>query len=493
MVMGTASHVGKTFVATGLCRLLANRGYRVAPFKAQNMSTNATATPDGREIAWSQYLQAEAARAVPDADMNPVLLKPNGPDRMQVVVQGRAMAVVDAGRYLQADRDALFAAVEDSYRRLAARYDVIVIEGAGSPVEMNSKARDLANMRTAALADAIVWLVADIEWGGSFAAVVGTLALLTPAERARVRGLIINKFRGNPEWFADGRAWLARETGVPVLGVLPYLPTWDLEEEDGARPVPARPTPAVTVAAVRLPHLANAMDLDPLTRDARVRLNWVTDPTQLGHPDAIVLPGTTNTMEDLRWLHTSGWHAALLARHRAGVFLLGLCGGYQMLGRRVADPFHVESAASHIAGLGVLPVSTTLRRAKTTRWVDGLLQTPFPRSPVRGYEIHLGETRADSPVCPLVVHGTEADGALAKDGAVIGTYLHGILDNAAFRDTWLAQIAQRRKRPWDPHADATDGPARRERLYEEAARILADHLDLQALSAILPPVKEGAV
>lgn len=491
MVMGTSSHVGKSLIAAGFCRLLANRGYRVAPFKAQNMSLNSTATPDGLEIAWSQAVQAEAARVAPRAEMNPVLLKPSGASRSQVVVNGRVLNEVDARAYFFDQKAHLWVKIQESYQMLAALYDFIVIEGAGSPVEMNLKAWDLANMRMAQFAEAPVVLVADIERGGVFASVVGTLELLEPVERDRVVGVIINKFRGDISLFDEGQRWLTRRTGVPVWGVLPFLPDLDIEEEDSLglpRPRGGTGTAAgqgdpVTVAVVRLPHLANFMDADPLFRDPRVEAAWVERPDDLGFPYAIVIPGTKNTMDDLAWLHASGWATKIRAAYDAGTHLLGICGGYQMLGQAVRDPHHVESSRSSVPGLGISKQVTEMTPTKRTLRVTAQLSSPFPMAEVEAYEIHMGETASDVQLPPVAVVNGRPEGVVVEGGRAVGTYLHGILEAAVFKETWLKIVSLSHGRTLATFHEAPRRD-RRDQAYNRLAETLEKHLDLRFLERV---------
>ncbi len=492
--MGTASHVGKSLTVVGLARWLANQGYRVAPFKSQNMSLNSTATPDGREIAWSQAMQAEACRILPDSDMNPVLLKPSGPHRSQIVVQGRPLQDVSARDYFYGDKARLWDTVQDSYFRLAAQHDVMVLEGAGSPVEMNLKTRDIANMRVAEMADAAVLLVADIERGGVFGALVGTVDLLEPRERARVQGIVINKFRGDPSLFDAGTRWLTERLRIPVWGVVPYLDDLDLEEEDSlgldhGRYASRRGAgdPAVRVVAVRLPHLSNFMDLDPLFRDPRVAVSWAHRPIDAQGADAIVIPGTKNTMDDLGWLAESGWVAQIHHLVANGTFVLGLCGGYQMMGTTVSDPHGVESQAGVRRGLGLTRQRTTLSPEKTTQQVRGVLQPPWPPAPVTAYEIHMGTTDNPDALPPLLAIGDRLEGTVAADGRLVGSYLHGLLDNPGFREPWLERIAHARSKPLAP-AQATPEPReRRDEAYERLAHHLETHLDLRRLTEVVGP------
>ena len=493
MVMGTASHVGKTLITAGLLRLMADEGLSPAPFKAVNISLNATAAPDGAEIAWSQAIQAEAARVAPSALMNPVLMKPMAAGRAQIVVEGRVLADVTAAEYRHPgfqDRDRLWRAIARSFQALSEIYHPLVIEGAGSPAEVNLQEADLANMRTARLADARVVLVADIERGGVFAAIVGTLALLAPADRDRIGGLLVNRFRGDPHLFDDGRAWLESHTGIPVLGVIPHLDGLDLLEEDSMgldHPryrVPVRSDGHVlTVAAVRFPHLSNFGDLDPFFSDPRLHAGWYERPPDFP-ADIVVLPGTKNTLADLEWLDAQGWAAYIRARHASGAAVCGVCGGYQMLGLRVSDPDRLESSRGERAGLGLSAHTTVLLGQKTVRRVSGTAAEPLPPHHVEGYELHLGATRHSGERQPLLLLEDGPDGFIEDGGRLIGTYVHGLFDNDEFRESWLSRIADAHGRAW-PRASLPSPRSRRERSYDDLAAHLRQHLDLARLHALL--------
>lgn len=460
MVQGTASDVGKSVIATALCRVLADEGFRVAPFKGQNMSLNAAVTPDGREIGRAQAAQADAARVPARVEMNPVLLKPEGDTRSQIVVLGRATGTRSAREFWR-DREALWPTVQASLRTLRSEYEVVVIEGAGSPAEMNLRRGDLANMRVAAAARAAVLLVGDIERGGIFAQLLGTLALLPATDRRRIRGLIVNKFRGDPALFAGGVRYLQRAARLPVLGVLPHDRRLDVPEEDSlaldgrdgsAAGVPASAAGVLDIAVIRYPHISNFDDFAPLAR-AGAAVRYVRDAAALGVPDLVVLPGSKTTISDLEWARESGIGARLRALADAGVPILGICGGFQMLGTSLRDPHGIEGPARVVRGLGLLPVSTTFRRAKQTVLVRGCIANggaliPAPDLEICGYELHSGDSRADGPV-PFATltrpNGRRVrDGAVSVDGRVIGTYLHGLFENEVLRETLLATLARRR-------------------------------------------------
>lgn len=454
MVQGTSSSVGKSLLTAGLCRLFARRGLRVAPFKAQNMSNNAAVCADGAEIGRAQALQAVAAGVAPTADMNPVLLKPEADSRAQVVLRGRVWQTLPARSYQERKR-LLWAHVTESLDRLRAEFDLVVIEGAGSPVELNLKAGDIVNMAVARYARAPVLLAGDIDRGGVFAQLLGTLDLLDPDERKLVRGLVVNKFRGDPTLFTDGVRILEERGGVPVLGVVPFLPNLDLPDEDAVAvevdPAPG-PSPAeVEIVVVKLPRIANFDDFDPLKAEPGVRLRYADAPSHLGRPHAIVLPGTKSTAADLQWLRDRGLADAIVRLANAGTPVVGICGGYQMLGRVVRDPDGVESQDRESAALGLLPVETTFAAEKATRLVSARITrgpgwfAALNGTTLSGYEIHMGRTSAQSPWLEIgpagggeVCHGP--DGAVSADGRVWGCYLHGLFANDEFRRAWLVSL-----------------------------------------------------
>jgi adenosylcobyric acid synthase len=453
MVQGTASHAGKSTLVTALCRIFAQDGYRVAPFKAQNMSLNAAVTLDGGEIGRAQYTQAEAARAVPSVRMNPILLKPTDTHRSQIVVLGQPVATEAAASYYER-KAALWPVVTGSLDALRREYDIVVIEGAGSPAEINLAQYDIVNMRVARHAGAPVILVGDIERGGVFAALYGTVMLLPPEDRALVKGFVINKFRGDASLLDPGFAMLEARTGIPTLGVLGYREDFGLPEEDSLG-VPISGGPGVVdIAVIRFPHLANFDDFDPLARERGVAVRYVETVASLGEPDLIVLPGTKTTVVDLEWMRGRGLDQAIIARRAGGTPVLGICGGYQMLGRAICDPYHVESASESVAGLGLLPVTTIFEPTKATHQVVGRvaggrgLLGRARDTLVRGYEIHMGRTTAESSWLSLSERdGREisaVDGTADDDGLTVGTYVHGVFGETAFRRAVLGELAARR-------------------------------------------------
>jgi adenosylcobyric acid synthase len=498
MVLGTASHVGKSLIAAAFCRLLAESGERVAPFKAQNMALNSFVTPEGGEIGRAQAAQADAAGIESHVDMNPILLKPMD-GVSQVVLEGAPIGVMSAREYYDA-RDRLWPRVAAAYDRLASRFDRIVLEGAGSPVEINLAAHDLTNLRMARHADAAVVLVADIERGGVFAQIVGTWELLEAEDRARVAGFLINKFRGDARLLDPGLEALRARTGVPVLGVLPFRSDLQIDQEDslgldetatGSADNGFDSQDGLDVAVARLPGLSNATDFWPLARVPGVRVRYVADGSALGRPDLVILPGTKTTVRDLGWLRRVGLadRIAMLVADKDGPVLLGICGGYQMLGQWLDDPHGVESDQSHVAGLGLLDVSTRFTADKARHRVSGrLIENEVP---VAGYEIHMGMTERGAGVSPwLVLHRAEGgeavhDGARDSAGRLYGTYVHGLFDSPRFTAAWVNQLRARRGLA---ALDATrceshrDGMAGR---YTRLAEFIRTHVDLEPVWAAL--------
>ncbi len=488
-VFGTASDVGKSVIATALCRILANQGIAVAPFKAQNMSNNSGVTPDGREMGRAQIVQAEAAGIAPHVDMNPVLLKPAGGSGSQVVLFGKALGNRTAQAYFENNTD-LFAASCAALDRLRSRYDVVVIEGAGSCAEVNLMASDFVNFRTADYAGADVILVADIDKGGVFAQIVGTLACLPPQYRKLVKGVVINRFRGDASLFADGVDWLEKKTGVPVLGIVPWFSDITIEAEDSvAIEHPDRSNETETgrpaVAVIRLPFISNFTDFDPLAKIEGLDLHFIKRPRDLSGFSGIILPGSKNVRADLKWLSDTGWKDLLLQYAGSDGHLIGICGGYQILGRSVNDPDGVEDSPGRSAGLGMLAVETVLKAPKTTS-----LSTFF-WGDIRGagYEIHMGQTNRISGDPLLVVDSRNGvscmhdDGAISADGHVMGTYMHGFFDTPEITHRWLSSIGLSDLAVMP----SSSGLAARSREYDRLATHVAAHLDTAVIGKWLDP------
>jgi adenosylcobyric acid synthase len=477
MLQGTGSDVGKSLIAAGLCRAYTRRGLAVRPFKPQNMSNNAAVTADGGEIGRAQALQARACGVSPSTDMNPVLLKPQSEIGPQVVVQGRVFGAAKARDY-QSLKPSLLPRVLESFERLAAECDLVLVEGAGSPAEVNLRAGDIANMGFARAAGVPVVLVADIDRGGVIASLVGTWEMLEADERARLRGYIINKFRGDPSLFEGGLAIITERTGLPSFGIVPWfeparlLPAEDAVVLDRERRR-AEGGRRIRVAVPRLPRIANFDDLDPLIAEPDVEVLFVPLGQALpGDADLIVLPGSKATIADLTALRAAGWDIDIAAHIRRGGVVLGLCGGYQMLGTRIRDPYGIEGPPAHAPGLGLLDIETELTPDKTLTEAAGIeLSTG---APVHGYEMHVGSTGGSGAVRPMLRLNAREDGAVSQDGRVLGCYLHGLFASDEFRRAFLARL-----RPG--HASDLAYEAQVDRTLDALADHLEAHLDLNAL------------
>lgn len=478
MVQGTTSDAGKSTLVAGLARLLARRGVRVAPFKPQNMALNSAVTVDGGEIGRAQALQAQAAGLAPHTDFNPVLLKPASDVGAQVIIHGRVAANLDARAY-HAYKPTAMAAVLESWGRLAAGYECVLVEGAGSPAEINLRDRDIANMGFAEAVDCPVILVADIDRGGVFAHLVGTLELLSPSEQARVKGFVINRFRGDPALLQSGLDWLEARTGRPVLGVLPYLHGLFLDAEDALGEARAdKGETRLRVIAPVYPRLSNHTDLDALRLHPEVDFRWIGPGQEVPPADLVVLPGSKSVQADLAWLRAQGWEAYLTRHLRYGGKVLGICGGYQMLGRSLADPLGLEGAACEDQGLGWLDIHTTLAPEKQLRNVGGQLLLGAGAA-VAGYEIHMGVSGGADLERPLLRFADgPCDGARSADGQVMGCYLHGLFDHPEAQAALLAWAGL-------SEATAVDCAARREADLDRLAASLDAQLDLDRLAAIL--------
>jgi adenosylcobyric acid synthase len=480
MVQGTTSDAGKSTLVAGLCRVMHRQGVRVAPFKPQNMSLNSAVGADGGEMGRAQALQAQAAGIEPTSDMNPVLLKPNSDTGAQVIIHGRAIGELGAAEYHHYKRVAR-EAVLASYERLAAAYDLILVEGAGSPAEINLRAGDIANMGFAEAVDCPVVLIADVDRGGVFAHLVGTLALLSESERARVTGFVINRFRGDMALLQPGLEWLEAHTGKPVFGVLPYLPGLHLDAEDAISPLP-RGTPAASALRVlvpALPRIANHTDFDPLRQHPQIDFRYVQDAGDLGGADLIILPGSKSVRADLAWLRERGWPNYLEHHLRYGGKVIGICGGLQMLGERIADPAGIEGLAGGSAALGWLMLHTVLQEKKQLRNVSGRLGLDEAR--VRGYEIHMGQSTGVALERPaLLLDDGRADGAMSADGQILGTYVHGLFEEpsaCAALLRWAGLAAPL----------ALDHGRRREQMLERLADTVESSLDLSRLLPLRRP------
>ncbi|NJN68052.1 MAG: cobyric acid synthase [Chloroflexaceae bacterium] len=499
MVQGTMSSVGKSLLVAALCRICKQDGWRVAPFKAQNMALNSFATHDGREVGRAQAMQAAAAGVEVTVEMNPVLLKPEADSQSQVVVLGRPWERLRARDYYQRKAE-LWAVVTAALDTLRAAYDLVIIEGAGSAAELNLRQGDMVNMAVAHYAAAPVLLAGDIDRGGIFAQLLGTLLLLEEPERRLVRGLVVNKFRGDASLFQTGVTILEERSSVPVLGVVPFIRDLRIADEDSVALDEKPPAPGVpdslTIAVIRLPHISNFDDFDPLRAEPGITVRFVEQPADLYPADLLILPGTKTTVADLRWLHERGLAAELVARVRAGTPVLGICGGYQMLGSHIFDPHGSESDTPEIAGLGLLPTVTHFSHEKQTIRVEGRVVAErgifagVCGQECSGYEIHMGRTVLKDGSLPLLSirqrgpHlASDTDGAVDEPGRVAGTYLHGLFENDALRHALLRNLAARKGTGATPalalaHFD-------RESQYDRLARVVREHLDLERLYRIV--------
>ncbi|MDF9297298.1 cobyric acid synthase [Geobacillus stearothermophilus] len=487
MFQGTHSDAGKSVIATAFCRMFAQDGWKTAPFKSQNMSLNSYVTPDGKEIGRAQGIQAEAAGVAARVEMNPILIKPSRDHESQIVVLGKPYANMQAFAYRNEFFDQGLAVIRQSLETLMNEYDRLVIEGAGSPAEVNLNDRELVNMRIARLANAPVVLIGDIERGGVFASLVGTLSLLEPEDRKRVIGVIINKFRGDVSLLKPGLDWFEQHTGVPVLGVVPYLPDLTIDAEDSlslerfASSVGGEE--AIDIAVIRYPKIANFTDIDPLLAEPDCRVRLVTHAGELGEPDVIVLPGSKNTIEDLIYMKKRGLASRIVSLVNEGkVRVVGLCGGYQMLGAVIRDPYGVETPLLEVKGLGLLPMETTLERTKITIRSEGVLTWGGERFAVQGYEIHMGRSAPLSGYAPLIEADGRHEGAKHSDERVLGTYMHDLFHNDAFRTAFLNAI---RREKGAPLHGAVSFHTRKEAMFDRLAAHVREHVDVGRIEQMM--------
>jgi len=501
MIQGTGSSVGKSVIVAALCRIFYQDGFRVAPFKAQNMALNSFITKDGGEMGRAQVVQAEACGIEPTVDMNPILMKPTSDMGSQIIVQGKPVGNMQAQEYRNY-KSKLVSVVKDSFLKLAGNYEVIVIEGAGSPAEINLREDDIVNMRMAQIADCPVLLVGDIDKGGVFAWIVGTLEILTKEERERIRGIIINKFRGDKEILQPGLDYLEKKIKRPVLGVIPYFRDIRIEEEDSvnseknkynAPPVSGK----INIEVLYLPHISNFTDFDPLEREEDISLRYVKMEERLGEPDLLIIPGSKNTLDDLYCLKKSGYQKEISNRLKKGTVIVGICGGYQMLGRELCDPEHTESSKEKIEGLGLINGATTLKSKKNTFQVRArLLPNPFfdNQDELSGYEIHTGETvlsGEEKPLFKITKRGfTQTDindGVVSEEGMVWGTYIHGIFDNNSFRRAFINFLRSKKRLAISScvHQDKISYQEEKDREYDKLSCLVRDNLDMDKIYHIL--------
>ncbi|NEP11050.1 MAG: cobyric acid synthase CobQ [Symploca sp. SIO2C1] len=488
MVVGTTSHAGKSLITTALCRVLLRHGWGVSPFKGQNMALNAYVTQEGKEIGYAQAVQAWAAGSRPCVEMNPILLKPQGDMTSQVVLMGRAVDRIGAHDYYKQYFNRGWHAIEKSLKYLSQQFDVVVCEGAGSPAEINLKHRDLTNMRVALHLNALTLLVVDIDRGGAFAHVVGTLELLEPEERALIKGVIINKFRGQRSLLDSGITWLEERTGIPVVGVIPWIDelfpaedSLDLLERNFKK----KQDTELSIAVIRLPRIANFTDFDPLESEPTVSVNYLMPNQTLGYPDAVIIPGTKTTISDLRILHESGMAQEIKNYAAAGGTVMGICGGFQMLGTTLEDRDGLEGHRGRYPGLELLPLATSITGQKISRQRSVTSNYPQAGLPVTGYEIHQGRSQLlelteeeGSAYQPLF--NDSGLGIVDSTQLIWGSYLHGLFDNGPWRRAWLNHLRQRRGLPFLPTGVA-NYREQREAIFNTLADILEANLHLDPI------------
>lgn len=500
MMMGTSSHVGKSILATAMCRILYRKGRKVVPFKAQNMALNSYVTRDGDEMGRAQVAQAEAAGMEPMVDMNPVLLKPTGNAASQVIIMGKPVGNMSAREYHRGYSLKAFDAVKEALGRLDKEYDTIVIEGAGSPAEINLKANDIVNMRVAKYLQAPVLLIADIDRGGALASLVGTLELLDEEERALVKGLVINKFRGDVTLLTPAIDFLEEKTGKPVLGVVPHIDQMGIDDEDSVSLEEKQSAPTegdIRIAVIQTPKISNFTDFDALAHEKDVALYYVKSLEDLGEPDVIMLPGSKNTTEDMLYLRKSGLGEKILAHAKAGKAVIGICGGYQMLGDVIRDPQHTESQNDEAAGLGLLGMETVFASEKLTSQVVAQCQDlhfmgqSISADNLQGYEIHMGHTafNREADKHPFTVCQRRGKACASQEGTanaagnVFGTYIHGVFDNDVFRRSVLNAI--RHSKGLEALANTRNVMAEKQQAYEHLADVVENALDMEKLYQIM--------
>ncbi|MFA9558479.1 cobyric acid synthase [Evansella sp. AB-rgal1] len=483
MIQGTHSDAGKSAIVTALCRIFSQDGYVTAPFKSQNMALNSYITVDGKEIGRAQGVQAEAAGVTATTDMNPILIKPTGNYESQIVVHGQVYKNMKAGEYRKSFYEQGIKLIEESYKRLEDTFERIVIEGAGSPAEINLNDRELVNMRVARITNSPVILVGDIEKGGVFASLVGTLQLLEREDHQRVIGVIINKFRGDVSLLEPGLSWFEEYSGVPVLGVVPYIDNLMIEAEDSVvlsqYTSKADASKEIDIAVIRYPFISNFTDIDPFFEESDCHVRFVKNPEELGNPDIVILPGSKNTIEDMLFLYNSGLVNRLLDLSQKGKFIFGICGGYQMLGSTIEDQMGMESSLQKTDGLGIIPMKTSIRTKKTTTLSEGIVTYKEMEIPVTGYEIHMGESDYEEACESFIRIKGSSDGFMSKDGKVIGTYFHGIFHNDLLREEFLNDV--RVSKGLNPIIDRAAFSTKREEAFDRLAKVVRENIKLDEI------------
>lgn len=495
MIQGTGSHVGKSILTAGLCRLFAQEGYKVAPFKAQNMALNSYVTHDGKEIARAQVIQAEACNIEPEAEMNPILLKPKADYKSQVIALGKPIDDMSAKQYHRNYRDQAWEIIKNSLDKLKQKYEIIIIEGAGSPAEINLKHHDIVNMKVAEYTGSPVLLVADIDKGGALASIVGTLRLLTPKEKRLIKGLLINKFRGDFDLFKPAIPFLEKETGKKVMGTIPYIHNIDIEEEDSIpKEVTCKSKTDIDIAIIRHPHISNFTDFDQLARENSIGLRYVDSVSKFGSPDVIILPGTKNTVSDLGHLVNGGLADLIIKKAKENTPILGICGGYQMLGQEIIDTKKLESSKGSVKGLCLLPIVTEFigeekitTRVKARFIQDSPLFKNMKGQQIEGYEIHIGISKhTNGAKSALVIEERNNkedkinDGVINHNGLIFGTYIHGLFDNLNFTKAFITSLHNiKGLRTTDKQLINQNASQSKDEAYNRLAEILRKNINIQ--------------
>ncbi|MFC0471932.1 cobyric acid synthase [Halalkalibacter kiskunsagensis] len=492
MIQGTHSDAGKSALVTALCRIFVQDGFNTAPFKSQNMALNSYITACGKEIGRAQGVQAEAAGVVATTDMNPILIKPSGEYKSQIVVNGKPYKNMKAGAYRQDFFQKGLQLIRESYDRLSIQYERIVIEGAGSPAEVNLNDRELVNMRVAQIANAPVILIGDIEKGGVFASLVGTLQLIEPKDRKRVIGVIINKFRGDVSLLQPGLTWFEEYTGVPILGVVPYMDDLLIEAEDSVvlsnYTSKVDSSKEIDIAVIRYPMISNFTDIDPFFEETDCHVRFVRKAEELGEPDLLILPGSKNTIEDMMFLHDTGLANRILDLEQKETMIVGICGGYQMLGNRIEDKYGMESSKKMAEGLGLIPMTTSMASKKTTVQSRGIAIFGEKNIPVSGYEIHMGESHYEKECNHFVQLSERNEGMITHDKQIIGTYFHGIFHNDLFREVLLNEIRQ--TKGLSPIHNRASFAIKREEGFDLLAKVVRENIQLDRIHRMIIDFQE---
>ncbi len=495
MIQGTGSSVGKSIIVTGLCKIFRDLGYKVVPFKSQNMALNSYITKDGKEMGRAQVVQAEACGLEPDADMNPVLIKPNSDTGAQIILQGKVYGNMDAMEYHKFKSKAKEVVI-DSFNRLSKKFDLMIIEGAGSPAEINLMENDIANMGMAEIADAPVVLVGDIDRGGVFASLYGTVEILPEKYRKRIKAFLINKFRGDKKLLEPGLKQLTDIVNIPFLGVIPYIKDLYIQDEDGVavdfKVKEKLHLNEINIGVIKLPHISNFTDFDPLEQEPDVSLKYIQPAEDFSKFDVIIIPGSKNTIDDLDFLKQNDFEKKINKHLKNGKFLVGICGGFQMLGKKIYDPYHVESSKTEHNGLGFFNFTTVMEKEKTTRQVKVKISKnlPYPNlnndEILEGYEIHMGQNNYyDEELVFKNIEDNSFDGLISNDGKIFGTYIHGIFDNDSFRRTFLNFVRTTKGLEILSIESSINYKKFKEQGFNKLAKIIKENIDMDLLFKII--------